>query len=120
MEVTESILNSIKKLLGLDYEYDVFDADIMMHISSVFRILNQLGVGKKGFSVTSENDKWVDFLGANYQDLDIVKTYVYLKVRILFDPPQNSFLVSNMQEQIREYEWRLNVQVENEATQNVD
>ena len=108
----ENILDSIKKLLGID-EMDLnFDQELIMHINSVFMVLNQLGVGPVGgFKISSNEEVWTDFVGTRL-DLESVKSYIYLKVRLLFDPPQNSFLVSSIEKQIEEQEWRLQVQVE--------
>jgi hypothetical protein len=105
----ESILTSTKKILGLDQDYTAFDLDIITHINAAFTILNQLGVGpEEGFYIQDEDDVWSDFLVPSNQ-LQLVKTYVFLKVRILFDPPATSFLIQAATDQIREYEWRLNV-----------
>lgn len=110
---TDSILFSIKKMLGIDAEYDVFDSDIIMHINSVFFVLNQLGVGpENGFRISSSTEKWDDYFLEN-QDIESVKSYVYLKVKLLFDPPLNSAVIEAINRQIAEIEWRLNVQVEN-------
>ena len=108
----ENILDSIKKLLGID-EMDLnFDQELIMHINSVFMVLNQLGVGPVGgFKISSLEETWTDFVGARL-DLESVKSYIYLKVRLLFDPPQNSFLVGSIEKQIEEHEWRLQAQVE--------
>ena len=104
----ESILNSTKKILGLEANYVPFDLDVITHINAAFSILNQLGVGPiDGFSIEDETATWSDFAVPNNQ-LHLVKTYVFLKVRILFDPPGTSFLLETAQNQIKEYEWRLN------------
>ena len=108
----ENILDSIKKLLGIDEMDFNFDQELIMHINSVFMVLNQLGVGPVGgFKISSNEEVWTDFLGTRL-DLESVKSYIYLKVRLLFDPPQNSFLVGAIEKQIEENEWRLKVQVE--------
>ena len=108
----ENILDSIKKLLGID-EMDLnFDQELIMHINSVFMVLNQLGVGPvNGFKISSNDEVWADFVGTRL-DIESVKSYIYLKVRLLFDPPQNSFLVDSISKQIDEHEWRLQAQVE--------
>lgn len=107
----ESILNSTKKVLGIDASYTAFDPDITMHINSVFSTLQQLGVGPvEGFEITGVEEKWSDFI--TDKRLNSVKTYVYLRVRLLFDPPATSFHQESMQNQIKELEWRLNVQTE--------
>ena len=108
----ENILDSIKKLLGIDEADLNFDQELIMHINSVFMVLNQLGVGPVGgFKISSNEETWTDFVGARL-DLESVKSYIYLKVRLLFDPPQNSFLVGSIEKQIEEHEWRLLAQVE--------
>lgn len=108
----ESILTSVKKMLGITEEYEHFDADLIMHINSVFMILNQLGVGpSKGFGITDKFAIWEDFLQGG-ENLESVKTYVYMKVKLLFDPPMSSAVMESMKQMISELEWRLNVQSE--------
>lgn len=108
----ESILTSIKKLLGLTKEYTNFDADIIMHINSVFMILNQLNVGPvNGFRIEDDSSTWDEFITED-DNLDAVKSYIYLKVKLLFDPPLNSAVMEAMKQTINELEWRLNVQAE--------
>lgn len=106
----ESILTSIKKLLGITEDYDHFDADIIMHINSVFMILNQLGVGpKEGFRIEDKTSTWNDYLGDSIL-LESVKTYIYLRVRLLFDSTTLSgTVIESMKQTISELEWRLNV-----------
>lgn len=109
----ESILTSIKKLLGITEEDTNFDQDLIMHINSVFMILTQLGVGpSKGFSIKDENDVWSDFI-PEQSSLEAVKTYVYMKVRLMFDPPLSSAVADAINRNISELEWRLNVGAEN-------
>ena len=104
-----SILTDIKKKLGLAKEYTIFDEDVITHINAAFSILNQLGVGPiEGFMIEDELGDWVDFVIPMNQR-NLVKTYIYLKVSMLFDPPQTSFLIEAKTKQIEEYEWRLNV-----------
>lgn len=106
----ESILLSIKKLLGIAEEYDHFDADLIMHINSVFVILNQLGVGPAvGFSITDATATWTDYLGEDLVKFGSVKSYMYLKVRLLFDPPSSSALIESTNKLVSELEWRLQV-----------
>lgn len=108
----ESILTSIKKLLGIEEEYTQFDADIIMHINTVFLNLTQLGVGpSEGFLIEDATAIWEDFIGDSSQ-LQAVKTYVYLKVKLLFDPPLSSSVIESMNRMIAELEWRLNVAVD--------
>ena len=107
--MTDSILNDIKKLLGIDNTYTEFDTDIIIHINSVFMILNQLGVGpESGYRITGSLNTWSEFTDNEYE-MESVKSYIYLKVRMMFDPPQSSALMQAMNEQIKEFEWRLNV-----------
>lgn len=109
---TNSILTSIKKLLGMEAEYTHFDTDIVMHINSVFSILSQLGVGPdKGFSIQSDAETWDQFIGNNANDdqFSMVKSYMNLKVRLLFDPPLSSASIDSINRQISELEWRLSV-----------
>lgn len=106
------ILDSIKRLLGIDIADFNFDDELMMHINSVFLSLSQLGVGPAGpFSIADASIEWTAFTEAK-TDLEAVKSYIYLKVRMLFDPPQNSFLVNSITDQIKELEWRLQLQEE--------
>lgn len=108
----DSILNSIKKMLGIVSEYTHFDEDIKMHINSVFMILNQLGIGpSEGFSITDELALWRDYITDDKQ-YQAVKSYMYLKVKLLFDPPLNSAVIESMNRMINEFEWRLNVYAE--------
>lgn len=108
----ESILTSVKKMLGITEEYEQFDADIIMHINSVFVILTQIGVGPtEGFSIKGKGETWTDFMQENSK-LELVKSYMYLKVRLLFDPPLGSAVIEVMNRQISEFEWRLNVAVD--------
>ncbi len=109
----DSILEDAKKMLGIEMDYKAFDAELLLHINSIFVILNQLGIGPpSGFIVEDEESNWVDFTGPTRKDLNLIKSYVFLRLRLMFDPPANSFLVSSITEQVKEFEWRLNVQVE--------
>ena len=106
----ESILTSIKKLLGITEEYTQFDEDIIMHINSVFMILNQLGVGpSEGFMIEDESADWTDFI-EDQSKLQAVKTYMHLKVKLLFDPPLSSAVIESTNRMINEFEWRLNAE----------
>ena len=108
MEISESILTSIKKLLGIDENYKHFDADIIMHINSVFSILTQMGVGpSNGFSISGKDDTWSAFITDKPNIFSLVKSYVYMKVRLLFDPPLSSAAIESINRQISEFEWRL-------------
>lgn len=111
----DSILTSIKKLLGITEDYTHFDADIIMHINSAFMVLSQLGVGPSGgFTISDASAVWSDFLPSGH-NLEAVKSYVFLKVRLLFDPPQSSAVMEAMKQSIAEFEWRLNVEAESKS-----
>ena len=113
----ESILTSIKKLLGIEEEYEHFDQDLIIHINSVFMILNQLGVGpSEGFVIEDKTAKWTDFIEDPVK-MQAVKSYVYLKVKLLFDPPLSSAVIESTNRMISEYEWRLNVAAESTQSQ---
>lgn len=108
----DSILTSVKKLLGITEEYTQFDVDIIMHINTVFMILHQLGVGpEKPFSISDKESKWSDFIGES-DNIEAVKTYMYMKVRNMFDPPQSGTVMESSNNIISELEWRLNVAVD--------
>lgn len=104
-----SILDSIKQLLGIDVNDNNFDAELIIHINGALMIINQLGVGPEFYSITDKSNVWEEFTQGR-KDLEIIKSFVYLKVRLMFDPPQNSFLVDSIEKQISEYEWRITVQ----------
>lgn len=108
----ESILTSIKKLLGISEEYKHFDTDLIIHINSVLLVLTQLGIGpSEGFMIEDDSAYWEDLLEDPTQ-LQAVKSYMYLKVKLLFDPPLSSAAIESMNRMIAEYEWRLNVAAE--------
>lgn len=108
----ESILTSIKKMLGIAEEYEHFDPDIIMHINSVFMDLAQLGVGPaEGFTIEDDTSVWTDFLPDNNK-FEAVKSYIHLRVKILFDPPSSSAVMEAMKREIDKWEWRLNVAAE--------
>lgn len=107
--MSDSILTNTKKILGIEDEYTAFDVDILTHINSVFSTIAQLGIGpEEGFEIEDKDATWDSFLDGN-KNLNAIKTYVYLRVRLLFDPPTTSYLMSSMQNQIQELEWRLNI-----------
>lgn len=106
--VKDSILNSTKKILGVDESYDVFDLDITTHINATFMTIKQLGVGPiQGFVIEDENTKWEDFIANDPILLAATKTYVFLKVKMLFDPNTTSFNLEANKQLIQEAEWRL-------------
>lgn len=119
MKDSENILTSIKKLLGIAKECTDFDIDIMMHINTVFMILNQLGVGpKEGFRLEDKKETWDDYI-TEEDDLDAVKSYIHLKVKLMFDPPLNSAIIEAMKQTIDELEWRINVKAESNYDEEV-
>lgn len=110
----DSILTSIKKLLGVVEDDDHFDLDIITHINSVFSTLHQLGVGpSEGFSIEDKSSVWTDFLPtADLAKINSVRTYMYIQVKLLFDPPTNSGVLKSYENLIEKFEWRLNVTAE--------
>lgn len=114
----ESILTSIKKLLGITEDCSDFDVDVITHINSAFFDLTQLGVGPAvGFSIQDDQSKWSDFL-TDSSKYEAVKTYVFLKVKIVFDPPASATVLEAYNRRIAECEWRLNVQAESGGVTN--
>lgn len=110
--MNESILNTIKKMLGIADDYTPFDQDIIVLINGAIMILRQLGVGPQtGFSISNAEATWGDYLGTDEILLASVKPYIYLKTKVVFDPPTSSFVLDAMQKQIDEYEWRSNVEM---------
>ena len=112
MDENSNILNTVKRAIGVLEDYTPFDVQILMHINSCFTILNQLGVGPKQLFIADQSSSWSDFLVGDSDKLELVKTYIYLKVKLLFDPPSSSFVQESMLKQAQEYEWRLNVFVD--------
>lgn len=114
----QSILTSTKKVLGIAADYTAFDLDIITHINAAFSTLTQLGVGPaEGFMIEDADAEWYDYIENDIQ-LNTVKSYIFLKVRYLFDPPTTSYLITAMEKQIQEFEWRLNVN--RETTEWID
>lgn len=114
----DSILTSVKKLLGITEEYEQFDPDLIMHINSVFSILTQIGVGpSEGFSIENKTAVWADFIG-DMTKLNLVRSYMHLKVKALFDPPLSSAVMESNNRQISEYEWRLQIAAEGEEVKH--
>lgn len=113
--LNDSILVTIKKMLGLEDEYTPFDVDIIIHINTALMTLTQMGVGPKdGYEVTDYDQTWTDFLGDMVKKLGAVKTYVYLQVKMAFDPPNNSFVMDAYKQQSEQLLFRLNVNAESE------
>lgn len=106
----DSILNSIKKLIGMDPEYTQFDTDLIIYINSIFSVLKQVGVGpENGFSINDDSAVWYDYIPDYDKNFEFVKTYIELRVKLVFDPPLTSSVLDAMKETIKELEWRLNV-----------
>lgn len=106
----DSILNSVKKQLGAEIDYEHFDPELILNINTVFSVLNQLGVGpKEGFMIEDGDEMWTDYIPDNNVVLNMVKTYMFLKVKMIFDPPQVSYVSDIYQQTIEEYEFRLKV-----------
>lgn len=114
----DSILNDIKKMLGLDPDYNAFDTDVIININSAFMTLQQLGVGPvNGFSISGVDDKWFDFMEQSTL-LEESKRYIYLKTRLGFDPPTSSFVIDTIERMIKESEWRMYISAEEGENQN--
>lgn len=106
--VEDSILLSIKKLNNVSADFTAFDQDFVIYINSAISTLTQLGIGPlAGYQITDENDFWTDFIGEDFE-LNAVKTYIGLRVRLLFDPPRTSYAIAMMEKQLEEHAWRLN------------
>lgn len=106
----ESILNSVKKVIGIDKDYEAFDIDILMHINTAFFTLMQLGVGPdEGFRIEDADTTWTEYLGSDL-NLEAVKSYVFVRVRLLFDRPETSYGIQALERQVNELEWRLEVE----------
>lgn len=113
VEVMDSILNSVKKALGIEPDYKEFDPDILMHINAAIMTLRQLGIGPvKGYVVTSQYDTFDDYLGEESTETAMVRAYLFYKTKLSFDPPNSSAVMEALKEMIRETEWRLNIQVD--------
>jgi hypothetical protein len=113
--VAQSILTTTKKILGVGETDTSFDLDIMTHINGMISVLTQVGIGPpEGFMIEDSTATWEDFVGTDPR-LNMVKMYIYLRVRLIFDPPGTSFVIESMNKQVAEFEWRLNVQREEES-----
>lgn len=116
--MTSSVLTSVKKTLNIAEDDTAFDPELVLHINSIFSVLNDLGVGPvEGYEIVDKEDTWESFLGVDPR-LNKVKTYMYLRVRLLFDPPTTSYLIEATEKQVQELEWRINVQREATAWTN--
>lgn len=113
----ESILTSIKKMLGPTEMYEQFDTDIIIHINSMMSLLTQLGIGPPGgFSIEDKTAKWSDYI--DEEKFNMVKTFIYIGVKLVFDPPLNASVIASLEKTKDELEWRLNVAAETEFNDN--
>lgn len=112
--MNESILVSVRQAIGLGEEHTFFDPTLIMHINSTFDVLHQLGAGPlAGYSIEGDQETWNDYFENEPKNvIQFIKSYMYVAVKLLFDPPQNSFLVKQLEDQKKEYEWRINVAAE--------
>lgn len=109
----DSIVNTIKKLLGIDESEDAFDLDIITHINTAIFSLSQIGVGPpNGYIVSSIEDKWTDYISQSTINLQGVKSYIHLKTKLVFDPPTNSTTIQSIDNTLKELEWRMMLAVE--------
>ena len=109
----ESILDTIKKMLGIDAEDDSFDGDIITLINPIIYALAQMGIGPStGFIVVDKNNTWTEYIGSIPFNLEGVKTYIYLKTKLIFDPPTNTTTIDAMTRSAQELEWRMMLEVE--------
>lgn len=108
-QIKDSILHDVKQMVGQEWDDSTYDVDIQTHINSIFFDLQQIGVGpEEGFAIDGPEVKWDAYLGSD-KNLNAVKSYIYIRVRLLFDPPTNGFLVTSLQQQADKLEWRLMV-----------
>ncbi len=116
IKTEESILNTIKEMIGPSGDYEAFNTDLMVHINTFLGVLNQLGVGVKGFQITGDTETWADFIGDTSNDPTVtfheVRTYIYMRVKTIFDPPASSTLMQALNENIQELGWRLMTRAE--------
>lgn len=111
--MNQSILLSVKKMLGLDANYTWFDQDIIMHINSVFLTISQIGIGpEEPYQISGSQETWTDFANLCEYPINALTSYMYLKVRMLFDPPTSSFILDSYKNLAQELEWRMNLYVE--------
>lgn len=120
-QLENSILHDLKQLIGQEWDDPTFDLDIKIHVNTQFFELKQIGVGpEEGFRVDSAETLWTAFLPDNPVALAAVKDLIYIRTRLIFDPPQNGFLVTNLQEQANRLEWRLMVEFDPPMTQTTE
>lgn len=105
------VLTDVKKYIGFDEEYKAFDPDIVLQVNSALSVLKQIGVDITGSLSLDGVEDWSDILG-KHVDIEMIKNYIYLKTKLIFDPPLNGSIMESIKEQIKEYEWRINLEVE--------
>lgn len=105
------VLTDIKKLIGFDEDYNAFDQDIVMQINSALSILKQIGVEVLSNVTLDGSEDWEDILG-EHADIEMIKNYIYMKTKLVFDPPVNGSVMESLKEQIKEFEWRINFEIE--------
>lgn len=116
----DSILTSVKKSLGITEEYEHFDADILMHINTALMTLTQIGVGpSSGFAISDKSVSWADFLGDDESRLSGVRTYIFLRVKLVFDPPASPSAIESLTKQATELEWRLNADADTDPIDSI-
>jgi hypothetical protein len=116
--MSDSILISVKKILGMSEDYSPFDMDVLMHVNTAFSTLNQIGIGpENGFFIEDATATWGDFLGTDPR-LNTAKSFICLRVRLIFDPPTTSYAIDSMNKQLEEFIWRLSVYREGTAWVN--
>ena len=120
MQLTDSILNTTKHMLGVEPDYTHFDQDIINDINAAINVLAQLGVCDEGYYIESDQETFQDMLGDDLPKAQMVKTYIYNKVKLMFDPPLSSSVSGIIEKQIAEFEWRLNVQLDDTWEENDD
>lgn len=117
--MSDSILATIRKLIGGEENGEYFDTDLTLHINSAISRLYQLGVGKERFEITGLDETWKDYLGDEFiAVLPLIKEYIYYYVRNAFDPPTSSFVLSNVNDKIKELEWEINIEIDPEMETN--
>ena len=115
----ESILDTIKQLLGIPTDDDSFDTDVKVNINAAIFTLSQIGIGpSNGYIVTSNTQMWNDYIGASLINLEGVKNYIYLKTKLVFDPPTNSTTIQAINDNLKELEWRMQLAVETNNLQS--
>lgn len=110
--MSESILTSVKKNLGIIEDDTSFDSDIILDINGIFPVLFQIGIGPEGFQIEDKEATWEDYLGEEISKISLVKPYMYLQVKMIFDPPSSASVISAYENRIAEYTWRLNCMVD--------